>query len=91
MILPLEFEEADHSRPVAHPSVPGDPQNVKTRGGARDFVFVLVIALHVHANSAAQGISRFTTCVLQSGVDMPYRAIKTEYRGLAQHHRPDRT
>jgi len=30
----------------------------------------------VHANSAAQGISRFTTCVLQSGVEMPYRAIK---------------
>src|SRR6202034_2040468 len=31
----------------------------------------------VHANSAGQGISRFTTCVLQSGVEMPYRAIKT--------------
>ncbi len=31
----------------------------------------------VHANSAVQGISRFTTCVLQSGVEMPYRAIKT--------------
>jgi Flp pilus assembly CpaF family ATPase len=31
----------------------------------------------VHANSAPQGISRFTTCVLQSGVEMPYRAIKT--------------
>ena len=31
----------------------------------------------VHANSAAQGISRFTTCVLQSGVEMPYRAVKT--------------
>jgi pilus assembly protein CpaF len=30
----------------------------------------------VHANSAAQGISRFTTCVLQSGVEMPYAAIK---------------
>lgn len=30
----------------------------------------------VHANSATQGISRFTTCVLQSGVEMPYRAIK---------------
>jgi pilus assembly protein CpaF len=30
----------------------------------------------VHANSAAQGISRFTTCVLQSGVEIPYRAIK---------------
>src|SRR5271157_32296 len=31
----------------------------------------------VHANSATQGISRFTTCVLQSGIEMPYRAIKT--------------
>jgi pilus assembly protein CpaF len=31
----------------------------------------------VHANSAAQGISRFTTCVLQGGVELPYRAIKT--------------
>ncbi len=31
----------------------------------------------VHANSATQGISRFTTCVLQSGVEMPYLAIKT--------------
>jgi pilus assembly protein CpaF len=31
----------------------------------------------LHANSAAQGISRFTTCVLQSGVEMPYRAIRT--------------
>jgi pilus assembly protein CpaF len=31
----------------------------------------------VHANSAAQGISRFTACVLQSGVEMPYSAIKT--------------
>jgi pilus assembly protein CpaF len=31
----------------------------------------------VHANSAAQGISRFTTCVLQSGIEMPYSAIKS--------------
>ncbi len=31
----------------------------------------------VHANSAAQGISRFTACVLQSGIEMPYRAIKS--------------
>lgn len=31
----------------------------------------------VHANSAAQGISRFTTCVLQSRVEIPFRAIKT--------------
>lgn len=31
----------------------------------------------VHASSAAQGISRFTTCVLQSGIEIPFRAIKT--------------
>lgn len=31
----------------------------------------------LHANSAAQGISRFTTCVLQSGIEMPYCAIRT--------------
>jgi pilus assembly protein CpaF len=31
----------------------------------------------VHASSATQGISRFTSCVLQSGVEIPYRAIKT--------------
>jgi pilus assembly protein CpaF len=31
----------------------------------------------VHANSAAQGISRFTTCVLQSGIEIPYLVIKS--------------
>jgi len=31
----------------------------------------------VHAASARQGLARFTSCVLQSGVDLPYRAIKT--------------
>ena len=31
----------------------------------------------IHANSAQQGLPRFTSCVLQSGVDLPYRAIKT--------------
>jgi pilus assembly protein CpaF len=31
----------------------------------------------IHANSAKQGLSRFTSCVLQSGVDLPYTAIKT--------------
>lgn len=31
----------------------------------------------IHASSAKQGLSRFTSCVLQSGVDLPYRAIKT--------------
>lgn len=31
----------------------------------------------VHAASAAQGLARFTNCVLQSGIELPYRAIKT--------------
>ncbi len=31
----------------------------------------------VHANSAKQALARFTSCVLQSGVELPYRAIKT--------------
>jgi pilus assembly protein CpaF len=30
----------------------------------------------VHASSAKQGLARFTSCVLQSGVELPYRAIK---------------
>jgi pilus assembly protein CpaF len=30
----------------------------------------------IHANSAKQGLSRFTSCVLQSGIELPYRAIK---------------
>ena len=31
----------------------------------------------VHANSAAQALSRFTSCVLESGIELPYRAIKS--------------
>jgi pilus assembly protein CpaF len=31
----------------------------------------------LHATSARQGLARFTSCVLQSGVDLPFRAIKT--------------
>jgi len=31
----------------------------------------------VHATSAKQGVARFTSCVLQSGVELPYRAVKT--------------
>lgn len=31
----------------------------------------------IHANSAKQGLARFTSCVLQSGIDLPYLAIKT--------------
>jgi pilus assembly protein CpaF len=31
----------------------------------------------VHATSASQGLARFTSCVLQSGIELPYRAIKS--------------
>src|SRR5580765_8562476 len=31
----------------------------------------------VHATSAKQGLARFTSCALQSGVELPYRAIKS--------------
>jgi pilus assembly protein CpaF len=35
----------------------------------------------IHGNSAEQALNRFTTCVLQSGVDLPYPAIR---HGLAE-------
>jgi pilus assembly protein CpaF len=31
----------------------------------------------LHANSAGQALARFTTCILQSGVELPYRAIRS--------------
>jgi len=31
----------------------------------------------IHANSAKQGLARFASCVLQSGVELPYVAIRT--------------
>ena len=31
----------------------------------------------IHANSAQQAINRFTSCVLQSGVELPYHAIRS--------------
>jgi pilus assembly protein CpaF len=31
----------------------------------------------IHANSAQQGLTRFTSCVLQSGVSLPFRGIKS--------------
>ncbi len=35
----------------------------------------------IHANSAEQALSRFASCVLQSGVDLPYAAIR---HGIAE-------
>jgi pilus assembly protein CpaF len=31
----------------------------------------------IHASSAKQGLARFASCVLESGVELPYKAIKT--------------
>jgi len=31
----------------------------------------------IHANSAKEAISRFTTCVLLSGVELPYKAVRS--------------
>jgi pilus assembly protein CpaF len=30
----------------------------------------------IHANSGKQGLARLTSCVLQSGIDLPYRTVK---------------
>jgi pilus assembly protein CpaF len=36
----------------------------------------------IHASSAKQGLSRFASCVLQSGVELPYVAIKANIGDL---------
>jgi pilus assembly protein CpaF len=38
----------------------------------------------IHANSAAQALSRFTSCVLESGIELPYRAIKSNIADCVQ-------
>jgi pilus assembly protein CpaF len=35
----------------------------------------------IHANSAEQALSRFASCILQSGVDLPYQAVR---HGIAE-------
>src|ERR1700723_1144765 len=55
----------------------------ETRGGEAFDLLQLLNTGHsgtlstIHANSARQGLARFTSCVLQSGIELPYRAIKT--------------
>src|SRR5467141_3708787 len=49
----------------------------------------------IHANSAKQGLARFTSCVLQSGIELPYRAIKSNIADslhvvIHVEHRPGR-
>ena len=31
----------------------------------------------LHANSAGEALARFTTCVLMSGIELPYRAVRS--------------
>jgi pilus assembly protein CpaF len=35
---------------------------------------------NIHANSAKQGLARFTGCVLQSDVELPYSGIQSAVR-----------
>jgi len=59
------------------------PQFGEIRGGEAFDLLQLLNTGHsgtlstIHASSARQGLARFTSCVLQSGVELPYRAIKT--------------
>jgi pilus assembly protein CpaF len=62
--------------------VPG-PDVGEVRGGEAFELLQLLNTGHsgtlstIHANSARQALARFTSCVLQSGIELPYRAVKT--------------
>jgi pilus assembly protein CpaF len=38
----------------------------------------------IHANSAEQSVTRFISCVLQSGIELPYRAIRSNIGDAVQ-------
>ena len=38
----------------------------------------------IHANSAAQALTRFRTCILQAGLDIPHRAIQSQIADSVQ-------
>ena len=38
----------------------------------------------IHANSAEQAVTRFISCVLQSGIELPYRAIRSNIGDVVQ-------
>jgi pilus assembly protein CpaF len=38
----------------------------------------------IHANSAAQALARFSSCILQSGVELPYAAIRQQIADTIQ-------
>jgi pilus assembly protein CpaF len=56
----------------------------EVRGGEAFELLQLVNTGHggtlstLHASSAAQAIARFTSCVLMSGIELPYRAIRSQ-------------
>jgi Type II/IV secretion system protein len=65
------------------PTAPQLRRSSEVRGGEAFDLLQLLNTGHsgtlstIHANSARQGLARFTSCVLQNGVELPYRAIKT--------------
>jgi pilus assembly protein CpaF len=69
-----------HLTPAADVAV---PEFGEIRGGEAFDLLQLLNTGHsgtlstIHANSAQQALARFTSCVLQSGVELPYRAIRT--------------
>ena len=38
----------------------------------------------IHANSAAQTVNRFASCVIQSGVDLPYDVVRQQIAACVQ-------
>ena len=65
--------------PATHVSA---PKFGEIRGGEAFDLLQLLNTGHsgtlstIHANSARQGLTRFTSCVLQSGIEIPFRSIK---------------
>ena len=59
------------------------PEFGEVRGGEAFDLLQLLNTGHsgtistIHANSAQQGLARFANCTLQSGIELPYRAVKT--------------
>src|SRR5438876_1180274 len=80
-VHPIRRTCPPHRRHLRNSHGPGQPGPF--RGGEAFDLLQLLNTGHsgslstVHATSARQGLARFTSCVLQSGVDLPYRAIKT--------------
>jgi pilus assembly protein CpaF len=62
----------------------------KIRGGEAFDLLQLLNTGHsgtlctIHANSAKHALARLTSCVLESGVELPYRAIKSSIAGSLQ-------